>query len=431
VITVVGAGIAGLSAAVLSARAGHAVRVVDRAKEPGGLAARHLFRGVPCDLGSHRLHAESLEVPLLAEMQDACAIRKRPRRGVVRLGGRFVPYPPSALGLMRGFGAVRAVSFAASLVRTRARLEWDRERLTGEDVGFEEFVRTRAGSAAYEEFYRPYAEKVWGVHPSELSQTVAKSRLSTSTPVAALASLFKSPSREFLYPERGISSLVDHLLVELERRGVVLELDTEFDPSRHGERIVLHSGNLGSDAVGLDHRGLYLVYMALPVARLRPFETYYVPEARYCFGRVADLRNYSPSLGRPGETLLVLEIPEGRLGTTLCFDRGPRLDQVLDQLYDADIVPRGMQPIEVEQRFVPGVYPLYRRGWLAAWRAAIERTAAAGNVFPFGRQGLYLHCNIHHCMQMATDVVDHLERGGTARGWIDRVDAYRGLRAVD
>ena len=46
----------------------------------------------------------------------------------------------------------------------------------------------RVGGPAYEAFYRPYAEKVWGIDPTELSQTVAKKRLSTTAPWRLVAS---------------------------------------------------------------------------------------------------------------------------------------------------------------------------------------------------------------------------------------------------
>src|SRR5262249_15637767 len=155
----------------------------------------------------------------------------------------------------------------------------------------------------------------------------------------------------------------------------------------------------------LEHRGLYLLYLALPIDRLAPFETYYTPEAHLWFGRVSELQNYSPSLRRPGETTICVEIPEGRWGRDRRFDRAPMIDEIVDQLRACEIVPRNVEPIAVAQRFVDDVYPLYRRGWIASWNAALEEVASLRRVLPFGRQGLFLHCNIDQCIALADDVV--------------------------
>src|SRR5579863_5343557 len=93
-ILVVGAGISGLYAALLLARAGRRVRVIERGARAGGLAGAESFRGIPCDLGSHRLHPEALERPLFREIHRDRPFLERPRRGALILGGRRVPYPP-------------------------------------------------------------------------------------------------------------------------------------------------------------------------------------------------------------------------------------------------------------------------------------------------------------------------------------------------
>ena len=88
------------------------------------------------------------------------------------------------------------------------------------------------------------------------------------------------------------------------------------------------------------------------------------------------------------------------------------------------------RPLEVHQRFVPGVYPLYRRGWRDAWRAAMQRVAARG-VVPFGRQALFLHCNLDHCATIAADAVAHVESGGSPAAWVDHAERYLDLRVRD
>ncbi|MEO5729352.1 MAG: FAD/NAD(P)-binding protein, partial [Byssovorax sp.] len=52
---VVGGGISGLYADLLLARRGKRARVIERSAGLGGLSGAEEFRGVACDLGSHRL----------------------------------------------------------------------------------------------------------------------------------------------------------------------------------------------------------------------------------------------------------------------------------------------------------------------------------------------------------------------------------------
>mgnify|MGYP001567770557 CR=1 FL=1 len=161
------------------------------------------------------------------------------------------------------------------------------------------------------------------------------------------------------------------------------------------------------------------------------FETYYTPEAHHWFGRVSELQNYSPALRRPGETLICVEIPEGRFGRAKRFDVAPEIDEVIRQLHEAKIVPRGVRPIDVAQRFVDDVYPLYRRGWIDAWSLAMEEVGTLGKVLPFGRQGLFLHCNVDQCIAIADDVVSHLAAGRGFDAWRSHARELLGSRVRD
>lgn len=449
---VVGAGISGLYAALLLARAGRRVRILERGSKPGGLAGAEHFRGLPCDLGSHRLHPAALERPLFQEMHRELPFLTRPRRGVLVLGERHLPYPLSAFSLARGLGLTASARLGLGLLartaQRRAFRSWERERgelrpLDDADAGFERFVIERVGEAAYHAFYRPYAEKVWGIAPSDLSQTVARKRVSSTEPWRLLRSFTGRAAAflegrppvdltEFLYPPGGASSIAAFLERRLATAGVAVEYGRAYRAEDGDGKLVLFAGDL-ADLVPtpLEHRGLYLVYLALPVHRVADRETYYCPDPRYWFGRVSELQNYAPELRSPGETVLCVEIPEGAWGRGIDFTSTPRLTELLDQLTLAGILPRRTKPLEVRQVFVPNVYPLYRRGWLPAWRRAMRHVAALGNVLPFGRQALFLHCNIDHCADIAADAVTHAESGGRVEDWLAQAERYLSLRVRD
>ena len=74
---------------------------------------------------------------------------------------------------------------------------------------------------------------------------------------------------------------------------------------------------------------------------------------------------------------------------------------------------------------------MYRRGWLSRWRAALESVVAMGNLFPIGRQGLFLHCNMDHCVHISDEAVRHVTAGGDARGWAEKCQNFLDLRVRD
>lgn len=428
---VVGAGASGLSAAILLARRGIEVELITRDGALGGLAGARTFRGVACDLGSHRLHADALRVPLLRELARSVRLIERPRRGVLVLGDARVPYPLHAGSMLRALGPVAAFGMAAGYARARVTraASFEEARRTELDVGYADFVRARVGEAAYARFYAPYAEKVWGVDPATLSQSVAKLRLSSSSPAEAL----RAPRRTYLYPAEGFAAITAWLAQAAREAGVWIREGVAFDPALHVGDVdaVLHAGALRDVArTTLAHRGVYLVYLALRGAPQHPAETWYVPDARYWFGRVAVLNHYAPRRIPAGETVLCVEVPEGRWGEREDFTSPARVEALLAQLRAAGVVSRAQRLVAAEASFVRDVYPLYLRGW----REELDRALGslpAPTVFPFGRQGLFLHCNTDHCVEIAHALDAHLSAGGDQAAWIARAEAFRALQVRD
>jgi UDP-galactopyranose mutase len=438
-VRVIGGGISGLSAALLLTRRGRTVDLWEGSPRLGGLLAPVPFGGIPCDRGSHRVHPESH--PLLRELTDSEDWQSRPRRGRLILNGQHLSYPPDPLGFVRGLG-VRASAemlggFVARPGALRAFKSWerDRSRVPEDDMGFEDFILQRVGRGAYERFYRPYVTKVWGLDPSEISQTVAKQRVSTSRPMQTFRRALKpgTTDRVFLYPRGGMAGLVQSLRSSAEQAGVTIVPERRFDPEvDHSDaHDTVFTGRLRDLVPGaeLAHRGLYLIFLAIEKGRLDEVDTWYAPESRYWFGRVSQPAQFSRGLSHSDHDVLCVEIPEGRWGTD--HDFVAELHTLTDQLQDAGVLPPGTAPIDQAQHFVPDVYPLYRRHWYRAWQAALAEVAARGHTWPLGRQGLFLHCNMDHCVNMADQMVREMAQGRGAADWIANAGRYLDLRVRD
>jgi len=433
---VVGAGITGLAASLLLARRGWRVELVDAADEPGGLLAGVPFEGRSLDRGSHRVHTDAH--PLLTELTASEHWTPRPRRGVLVLGDRSVEYPLRLGAFLRALGPRAAVAMGAGWalrpgqLRRFRRWEADRGEPTTDDEGFADFVRARVGSAAFERFYRPYVEKGWGEAAAHLSRTIARQRVSVSSPWDSLRAQARPSSATFLYPTRAMAGLIEHLVAEVRRAGVELRFGRPFvsDDARGG-RPVVFTGRLPelAPAAGLRHRGLYLLHLAMPRGSLAEADTWYVPDARYWFGRVSRPERFSPALQVDGREVLCVEIPEGRWGADVDFVA--RADELLAQLRAAGVVRTPDAALALRQTFVPSVYPLYERGWVQRWRGALATATALGEIYPVGRQGLFLHCNMDHCVHMAAELVEHLDARRGPREWLARCDRWLDLRVRD
>jgi UDP-galactopyranose mutase len=442
---VVGAGITGMSAALLLARRGHDVTIWEAGDRHGGILAPVEFQGLELDRGSHRVHPESH--PLLRELTAREQWEERPRNGKLVLNGGHIPYPINPVSFLRGLGLETAVDMGVGwLTRPgvfRRFLSWEdaRQQTPDDDRGFETFVVERVGESAYRQFYRPYVDKVWGQDPDDISQSVAKQRVSTSDPMKTILRSLGLEKQSFLYPTGGMAGLMESLREQLDEYGVEIEYERSYDVERdardgsgapEGFDTVLFSGHL-SDLVpdsDLGHRGLYLLHLAFDRDVIDDtVDTWYIPETEYWFGRVSQPENFSVDFAREGQSVICVEIPEGRWGPDVRFDE--RLDELTAQLVDAGILEQRASPVEVAQTFLPRIYPNYVRHWYHAWEETLDRVRQLGDVLPIGRQGLFLHCNMDHCVAIADDAVEHATGPRANDAWFDRCPDYLDLRVRD
>ena len=168
---VVGAGVAGLAAAVELRRAGRSVELLEAAERIGGLAQTERRDGFLIERGPASLGQPSPEVTALLELVGLWPRRITPlasaaNRWTVRRGG-LVPIPRSPIQLLR-----------SPLLSPRGKL-----RLAGAfvahaaDAGKEEslgaFVSRRLGREALERLADPFQQGIFAGDPEQLSVTHA------------------------------------------------------------------------------------------------------------------------------------------------------------------------------------------------------------------------------------------------------------------
>ena len=147
-VTIVGAGVAGLTIGYQLSRRGYQVTIVERNNVVGGLGRTFHYGDFHFDVGPHRFHTENPRVAAFIReilLEEAIEI---PRKSGARMFGKYHEWPlrPSILAAM-----------PIKLMVTGAEDLVFKEHLPGES--FEADVVNKYGRTLYEIFFEPYTRK--------------------------------------------------------------------------------------------------------------------------------------------------------------------------------------------------------------------------------------------------------------------------------
>lgn len=448
-VTILGAGPAGLGAALGLARQGQAVTVLEQADRVGGNAGSFELAGIQVDYGSHRFHpaAEPAVLALVRELLGDDLL-ERPRHGRIRLLGRWIHFPlrPTDLALHAPpqFTSGVIADLARKTIRRRA-------GRSDSSATFASVLEHGLGSTICREFYFPYARKIWGLEPTEISPVQAWRRVSAGSIGKLIKRLIPGTGGKgargrkgiFYYPRLGYGQISESLRSAAERAGARIRLGTTasrvaLDPDGH--RIEVTSAG-GTETVVSDHiwstipvttlvrlitpaapaeviaaasrlelRAMLLVYLVLGTDQFTEFDAHYFPETDLPFTRVSEPKNYA-GLDEPrGRTVLCAEIPCGRRDPIWSAS-----DEELGALVKDGLARTGLPVrapvIEIAVRRLPAAYPIYRIGYEENFEKVDRWVSALPGVLSFGRQGLYAHDNTHHALYMSQAAVDCLKTG--------------------
>ncbi len=432
-IVVVGAGPAGLMAAWRAALAGHEVTVLEAADRVGGMAGSFTVAGVRVDHGSHRLHP-STPPEILGALRDLLGpdLQTRPRNGRIRLEGRWIAFPPRPLDLVRNLPP--SLALRAALDAATAPLR------TSRGDTFAGVVGARVGPTMARRFYEPYVRKLWGVAPHELDGELARRRVGSRS----VAGAARGRNTAFLYPRTGFGTISEALADAAAAAGATVRLGTAVEAidARVDDRVTVRLAGRAADVDGallwwtgplpalaavlepapsadvlaraarLEHRGLALVYLALGSSRYTPFDAHYFPGLDVPVSRLSEPKGYRDNPEDPSTvTVLCAEVPCTPGHEIWRADDGVLGDAVADALVRSGLP--AVDPVAVEVRRLPRVYPLYRPGF--AWDLSALELAVGQHprVVPFGRQGLFVPDNTHHVLAMGWAAAACARRDGT------------------
>jgi len=449
-VAILGAGPAGVGAAFQLSRRGMArVTVLEQQRVVGGNAGSFDLAGMRVDYGSHRLHP-ACDPEILRDIRLLVGddLLDRPRHGRIRLRGRWIHFPLKPLDL-----ALRLPpSFAAGVAADLVFKVLSRSRRRTEEETFASVLERGLGRTICRDFYFPYARKVWGVPPEELSVTQARRRVGASSlgkvvrkVLSAVPGLKPSGNGRFFYPKRGYGQISEAFFhaaraagarfefrakvrsvertglsvhgVTYEQGGGVRTLEADHIWSTLPVTVLLRClqpkapDELLEAANRIDYRAMILIYLVLEQERFSEYDAHYFPELDIPISRVSEPKNYSDGQGPQNITVLCAELP--------CSPDSPewtKSDEELGQLVSNALKTAGI-PVrssvkEVVTRRLRQAYPIYRQGYEVHFDRLDDWLGQIKGLLTFGRQGLFAHDNTHHALYMAYAAADCLAADG-------------------
>ncbi|MGE2736448.1 NAD(P)/FAD-dependent oxidoreductase [Mycolicibacterium vaccae] len=426
---IIGAGPAGLTAALELTRRGATPRIFEATGHVGGLARTPRDGDWAVDPGGHRFFTRSEEVSdlwrsLLPEDQWIAV----PRSSAMLVDRHYVRYPLVGWDLLTQQGLRSGARGAGSLFWARLRRNM---RIIERRDNFRNWGTDEFGRYWYTKFFDGYVRKTWLTDPTELSSDWALQRIKPigwrrhGDPADSAPDVFR-------YPRRGPGQLWEAAAARLAQSGVEPQLDTPVDKLRFdGQTWTLHleggetaTGDavfstmpLGQLVAALDppppkyiraiaatlkHRALITVAVALRWRYEVPYNWVYTPGPGFHAGRVQNYRRWSPGL-----------TPDGWDGTFLGFEYfigpGGKLwdasDGELRRLVAHDLRMLGMHPSTIEKTMIVRsqfAYPIHdptRDRGVVRIRDYLRRHYPS--LHPMGRNGMHRYDNQDHAMLSA------------------------------
>ncbi len=323
---VLGAGLTGLAAAY-RLRSGYSV--LERSNRPGGLSTTEEDRGYRFDKTGHLLHIADKKIrrTVLALFDEEPLEIERKSR--IYSHGVYTHYPFQANthGLPKEVVEECLVGFINASSNAKAATKNDT---------FYDFILRHMGEGIAKHFMVPYNQKLWGVHPSEITALWCKRFVPVPEVEEVVSGALGSPQTQigynakFLYPKSGIGELPNAFArrvknirfgqsikaIDLKKRRlfcngewhsyetlistIPLDRMLEFvqDPPKH----------IAGDKKKLRCAPLWYLDIALNCKAQKDYHWIYVPEKKYPFYRVGCYSNFSKQMAPRGKSNLYVEL---------------------------------------------------------------------------------------------------------------------------
>jgi len=430
-VTIVGAGVAGLTIAYQLARQGFRTTVIEKNPVVGGLARTFHYGDFHFDVGPHRFHTENRRVADFIRGILGKEAIEIPRKSGARMFGRFHEWPLRP-GILMSMPLMLMVRGARDLLF--------KQRLPGES--FEADIVNKYGRTLYEIFFDPYTRKFLFHSPAELHRDWARAGVNRAVidKRAASDSLWsllkntlmpKPVETMFLYPPQGVGRFSDVLAEAITSMGgrVVLGqavTSVETDSSRvtavttAQERVPcdqivwtapVTTLNAHVGVVGVDLEYLSTIFYNLEIGRPPRLDyqwTYFGGDE--IFSRVTAPEAFLATTTPAGKSGLCVELT-CREGDERWQDPERYTARIIADLVRTGAIERAEDVERVHIERVPFTYPIYKLNYLGELTRNLKALAAYSNLLLAGRCGRFWYNNMDHSIGQGLTMADKILQG--------------------
>ena len=439
-ILILGAGPAGMAAAMELSRAGKAATVAGKATMVGGLAKTYTLKESDgtyrTDIGPHRFFSKNKYLYDFIEdlLGEEWIKVRRQTRFVVH--GKYYFYPIRMGNVLTQMGFFSALHVLFDYVSEKIR-GMIRPRLLR---SFEDYVVSQFGRRLAEFNMLNYTEKIWGIPCSQISIDWATQRIGGLSIWSTLKkALFKSGGPktlvdEFYYPSHGSGRIYEAIKNRIEEKGSTVLLSSEPERIRWNEKQVTEvtlrtpSGERAykdpkavissipitqcvklfdpkppsavlEAAASLRFRSQVYLFLTINRDRVTHDNWVYFPDKEIPFGRFSEMKNFSAAMCPPGKTSLFVEF--------FCFEGDEIWDMNKDALFA--LTMDWMEKLKLlDRKDVQSVhhykqvhvYPIYDLHYKKHLTTIMNFLDGFDNFFAIGRPGRFRYTNQDHSLEM-------------------------------
>jgi len=346
-VLILGAGPAGLAAAVTLHKAKKQICVIEKADCAGGLCRTLRYGDFKTDIGSHIFYGRDLEALRFIEEAAGRQLQEIDELSRFWFGGKFFPYPvikiPQVLSNL-------GVPKTCKILLEYARESWNGRVRPKPLRSFEEYAITKFGKTLAGLTLSGFAEKILGLPAREISVDWVQRRTNNLSLLTLIKnSILQQKSghenclERFLYPESGTGSLYEEMKNSIpDKKGNVFKFRSSPIAIVHDNTAIkevtlkcdkglaetMRPGNLISSipltefvtlleppapeavqeaARQLRFRSHVFLFLTLEKPSVFPDQWIHFPEKEIPFGRISEPKNFSARMSPKNATSLLIE----------------------------------------------------------------------------------------------------------------------------
>ena len=454
---VIGAGPAGLTAAYELSNSNKKVIILEKKSQVGGLAETKVFGNYRYDIGPHRFFTKNKEVyELFLKMlgEDAVEVNRKTR---ILFKNSYFDYPLTPINALFGLGIGESIVIGFSYIFARIKSYLKISKINN----FEDWVVDRFGKKLFNNFFKNYTEKVWGIDCKDIGSDWAAQRikglsLSTAIKFALFPNSKKRPKTlvdKFYYPRLGAGMLWEKFEDYVKRQDVEVvknkkvtgvnnngdnfkitieddlgnqtSIDTKniFFSNPLLEFIDIYDADVPKSVINsaksLNYRNHISVHVTID-KKLFDDNWIYIHSPNLDMARIADFTNFSDDMSEEGKYPLTLEY--------FCFEEDEIwnqnnldiIDFALNEL--KNIFDEEFNVIHSEVSRNAKAYPVIKTGYQEHIDVIKNWLSSLHNITAIGRSGMFKYNNQDHAMATGLYAARTLLGHGNFDPWEVNVD---------